>query len=225
MTTPSNRPTSEQSGPDSLSFPHRYLSPDGAGAPERYPTLLLLHGTGGDEDDLIPLGRALLPGAGLLSPRGQVLEHGAARFFRRHAEGVFDLDDLARRTDDLARFIDAAATVYKFERSNVIGVGFSNGANIAGSLLLKRGAVMRAAILFSPMVPFEPSPTPHLDGVDVFIGAGRMDPMVPAIQVKRLEELMISAGARVTTHWEMAGHTLTANEVAVATEWLRKLVG
>src|SRR5881394_3555931 len=139
-----------------LGFIHRYEPPAADAGPI---TLLLLHGTGGDEHDLLPLGRVLLPGAGMLSPRGQVSEHGANRFFRRLAEGVFDQEDLARRTEALAAFVEAAARAYGFDRAGVVAVGFSNGANIAVSLLLRHPGVLRAAVLLRPMVPFEPAAT------------------------------------------------------------------
>src|SRR5690606_6783393 len=139
--------------------------------------LLLLHGTGGDESDLLPLGRTILPGAGMLSPRGKVLECGAPRFFRRLAEGVLDQEDLAQRTDELGRFATAAAEAYGFRPDGVVAVGFSNGANIASSLLLRQPGILRGAILLSPMVPFEPELLPDLAGTFVFIGAGRRDPI------------------------------------------------
>jgi predicted esterase len=181
----------------------------------------MLHGTGGDESDLLPLGRALLPGAAMLSPRGKVLENGMPRFFRRLAEGIFDQKDLAARTDELAAFIDDAAKRYDFNRDRVIAVGFSNGANIAASLLLKRGAVLNGAVLLSPMVPFEPSEHPKLSGVRVFIGAGRRDPIVPMPQVERLGALLETAGAAVTTHWQNDGHTITNDELQAAQQWIR----
>lgn len=186
-------------------------------------TLLLLHGTGGDEDDLIPLGRALLPDAGMLSPRGKVLEHGAARWFRRLGEGVFDLDDLAWRTDDLAEFIRADAAVHEFDLSGVIAVGFSNGANMAVSLLLRRPELLQGAILLSPMLPYDPEPLPELRGRAVFIGAGRNDPVAPAWQVERLALLLERAGAQVTIHWTDGGHDIAGSEVTAAREWLTRL--
>src|SRR5437588_9417037 len=140
------------------------------GSSER--TLLLLHGTGGNERDLIPLGHELDPGAALLSPRGKVLEHGMPRFFRRLAEGVFDLEDLTRRTHELADFVADAATRYGFDPRNVIAVGFSNGANIAASLLLLRPETLAAAVLFRPMIPLVPETLPDLSRVPVFIAAG-----------------------------------------------------
>src|SRR5881398_1863825 len=161
-------------------------------------TLLLLHGTGGNERDLIPLGRELDPNAALISPRGKVLENGMPRFFRRLAEGVFDQEDLAHRTDELAAFIDEASVKYAFDRTRVVAVGFSNGANIAASLLLRRGAVLRGAALLSAMVPFQPEQTPDLKGVTVFIGAGRRDPIVGASQVEELGALLRGGGAAVS---------------------------
>src|SRR5262249_44741086 len=148
-------------------------------------TLLLLHGTGGDEEDLIPLGRALLPGAGLLSPRGKVLERGAPRFFRRLAEGVFDQEDLARRTAELASFIGAAVKSYELDPDGIVAVGFSNGANIAASLLLRRPGLLRAAVLLSPMVPFELATLPDLSGTAIFIGGGRRDPIATPAGTQR----------------------------------------
>jgi predicted esterase/catechol 2,3-dioxygenase-like lactoylglutathione lyase family enzyme len=205
---------------DALGFVHRYVPPSTEGELAGGTTLLLLHGTGGDEEDLLPLGRALLPGAGLLSPRGKVLERGAPRFFRRLAEGVFDQEDLARRTDELGDFVVAAAQAYQLERDGIVAVGFSNGANIAASLLLRRPGVLRAAVLLSPMVPFEPESRPELSGTSVFIGAGRRDTITPAAQAERLAELLRAAGADVTLHWEPGGHTVTEPEVEAARAWL-----
>src|SRR2546422_1114596 len=173
---------------DALGFVHRYVQPVARAELASSTTLLLLHGTGGDEEDLIPLGRGLLPGAGLLSPRGKVLERGAPRFFRRIAEGVFDQEDLARRTEELAQFIEAAAKTYDLDLQGIVAVGFSNGANIAGSLLLRRPGLVRGAVLLSPMVPFEPDRLPDLTGTSVFIGAGRADSMAPPAQAERSEE-------------------------------------
>jgi predicted esterase len=183
-------------------------------------TLLMLHGTGGDENDLIPLARALRPTAAVLSPRGNVLEHGMPRFFRRLAEGVFDLVDLEHRTDDLAAFIDGAVKHYGIDRERIVAVGFSNGANIAGSLLLRRPGAIRAAALLSPMVPFEPTTRPDLAGTRVFIGAGRSDPIVPIVQVDRLTQLLRDASADVTVHLHPGGHTITNDELAAARQWI-----
>jgi glyoxalase family protein len=206
---------------DALGFVHRYVPPAADVERAGSTTLLLLHGTGGDEEDLIPLGRALLPGAGMLSPRGKVLEGGAPRFFRRLAPGVFDLEDLARRTDELAEFIDGAATTYRLDRSRIVAVGFSNGANIAASLLLRRGSVVRGAVLLSPMLPFEPDSLPDLSATSVFIGAGERDPMASRHTVERLAEALAQAGAQVTTHWTPGGHTVTKEELEAAAEVVR----
>lgn len=186
-------------------------------------TLLLLHGTGGNEEDLIPLGDELLPGAALLSPRGQVLERGMPRFFRRLREGVFDQEDLARRTEDLAQFVTAAGEAYRFDPGRLIAVGFSNGANIASSLLLRRPGLLQGAVLLSPMVPFEPEHSPDLLGTAVFIGAGRADPISPAPEVERLAEILQRAGAEVTLHWHSGGHELTPGEVSAARAWLARV--
>ena len=206
---------------DALGFIHRYLPPSAGAEPAGSTTLLLLHGTGGDEDNLISLGRSLLPGAGLLSPRGKVLERGMPRFFRRLAEGVFDQEDLARRTEELADFIAAAAATYDLRRDGIIAVGFSNGANIAASVLLRRPGVLRGAVLLSPMVPFEPDALPNLTGTSVFIGAGHTDTMVPQSEVMRLTEILSGAGADVTLHWEPGGHEIAPGAVRAAQEWLQ----
>ncbi|HVZ78488.1 MAG TPA: VOC family protein [Gemmatimonadaceae bacterium] len=205
---------------EALSFVHRYVPPGVEGEYHGDTTLLLLHGTGGDEEDLLPLGRALLPGAAMLSPRGKVLEGGAPRFFRRIAEGVFDQEDLRVRTAELAEFIDRAAVTYSFRRECVIAAGFSNGANIAANLLLQMGSVIRGAVLLSPMLPFDPEGVPALDGTAVFIGAGRMDRIAPADQVERLADVLRSAGADVTVHWHPTAHQITKDEVDAARTWL-----
>jgi len=183
-------------------------------------TLLLLHGTGGSEHDLVELGRSLLPGANLLSPRGQVSENGMLRFFRRLAEGVFDLDDLRVRTQGLAEFVRQAAEVYGFAPNQVIAVGYSNGANIAASLLLSGTRTLAGAALLHPMVPFEPVELPALSGVRVFVGAGRQDPLVAPKLTERLEELLTKSGADVTTSWQPGGHQLTRAELDSAQQWL-----
>jgi predicted esterase/catechol 2,3-dioxygenase-like lactoylglutathione lyase family enzyme len=205
---------------DALGFVHRYIPPAAGAELAGSTTLLLLHGTGGDEEDLIPLGQALLPGAGVLSPRGKVLERGAPRFFRRLAEGVFDQEDLARRTEELAGFIEAASATYGLDRDGIVAVGFSNGANIAASLLLRRPGLLRGAVLLSPMVPFEPDAPPDLTGTSVFIGAGRADPIVPAAQAERLADVFRQAGATVTLHWEPGGHAVARSEVEAAQRWI-----
>ncbi|HEU5041325.1 MAG TPA: alpha/beta hydrolase [Gemmatimonadales bacterium] len=200
-----------------LAFRHRYLP----GSDPAAPTLLLLHGTGGTEDDLLPLGEALLPGAGRLSPRGQVLENGMPRFFRRLAEGVFDLDDLRLRTHQLADFVDAARREYGIGAP--IAVGFSNGANIAASVLLLRPGTLSGALLLRPMVPLVPDPIPALDGTPVQIVAGRGDPIVPPPQTEALADLLRRAGARVAIDWLPGGHGLTREDLAIGQRWLASL--
>jgi predicted esterase/catechol 2,3-dioxygenase-like lactoylglutathione lyase family enzyme len=215
----------EATGPEDVSgealgFIHHYVPPTAEGESAGGTTLLLLHGTGGDEEDLLPLGRALLPGAGMLSPRGKVLERGAPRFFRRLAEGVFDQEDLAHRTNELARFISAAVSTYELAADGIVAVGFSNGANIAASLLLRAPGVLRGAVLLSPMLPFEPETLLDLHGTAVFIGAGRADNIATPEQAERLADVLRRAGAEVTLHWTSGGHGITKGEVDAAREWI-----
>ena len=197
---------------------HRFV-PGEAGADA--PTLLLLHGTGGDENSLLELGRALYPGAARLSPRGQILEHGMPRFFRRLAEGVFDEEDLIRRTNALVGFVGEAATRYGFDPARVVAVGYSNGANIAASTLLLHPGTLSGAVLLRPMVPLRLATLPDLAGTQVLLASGRHDGMVPVANVELLAERFRQAGATVTHQWSEAGHPLTSSEVAAAGEWLR----
>jgi phospholipase/carboxylesterase len=199
-------------------FHHRFAPGDPAG-PRL--ALLLLHGTGGDEDDLLPLGAYLAPGAALLSPRGRVLENGAPRFFRRIAEGVFDEEDLKLRTAELARFVDAARKEYGLEDRPLVAVGFSNGANIAGSLLLMEPERLDGAILFRGMVPFTPESPARLAGKPVFVAAGRTDPLIRPYESERWAAMLRGSGADVTVHWSDSGHTLSQDDVDAAQEWLR----
>jgi phospholipase/carboxylesterase len=185
-------------------------------------TLLLLHGTGGSERDLIPLGQELDSNASLLSPRGKVLENGMPRFFRRLAEGVFDLEDLRKRTHELADFVVSAAERYKIDLKKIVAVGYSNGANIAASVLLLRPEVLSAAILFRAMVPLIPETQPKLTSVRVWIGAGASDPIVPVSEPKKLAELLREAEADVTIRFFHSGHELTPDDVDSAREWLRR---
>jgi len=197
-----------------LGFSHRFVLGQGP------TTLLLLHGTGADENDLLPLGRALLPDAHMLSPRGKVLEYGMPRFFRRLAEGVFDVEDLVARTHELADFVDRAAKEYDLDPERIVAVGFSNGANIAGSLLLLHPGRVTGAVLLRPMLPFEPDEPPDLTGTRVLISAGRMDQMTPAESPERLEEVLRSSGADVELRWQPAGHELSQDDIAYASRWL-----
>ncbi|MDF2684648.1 alpha/beta hydrolase [Brevibacillus centrosporus] len=185
------------------------------------PTLLLLHGTGGDENDLLPLGQRIAPEASVLSVRGNVLENGMPRFFRRLAEGVFDEEDLIFRTKELNDFLDQAALEYQFDRDNLVAVGYSNGANIAGSLLFHYADALKGAILYHPMVPRRGIPLPDLTGVPIFIGAGTNDPICSPQETEELSHLLKGAGAPVALQWANYGHQLTAAEVNASVEWFR----
>jgi predicted esterase len=207
------------SSADSLGFVHQFLpSAQGCAAP----VLLLLHGTGGNEYDLLHVGRNLLPGAALLSPRGKILENGMPRFFRRLAEGVFDEEDLVRRTHELADFVGAAAKQYQFDASRVVAVGYSNGANIAASMLLLRPEILSGAILFRAMVPLVPEKLPDLSGRPVFLAAGRNDPIIPPENTEQLAAMLQKAGADVSLQWSEGGHQLGGAEVDEAKSWLAK---
>jgi predicted esterase len=202
-----------------LAFVHRFApAPDVAQPP--VPALLLLHGTGGDEDDLVPLGRALAPDWALLSPRGQVLEGGAPRFFRRLAEGVFDVEDLVARAGQLADFVGEAARTYGLDERRIVAVGYSNGANIAAAVLLLRPGVLAGAALLRAMVPFEPERRPDLTGTSVLLSSGAQDPLVPAANRERLATLLADAGASVDVHLEPAGHGLTQGDLEAVRRWL-----
>ena len=198
-------------------FIHEFIP----GASDR--TLLLLHGTGGNEHDLIPLGRELDPNAALLSPRGKILENGMPRFFRRLAEGVFDVEDLKQRTNELADFVAAAVWQYRLAADRVVAVGYSNGANIVTSMLLLRPEILRTAILFRTMVPLVPDNLPDLSSVRVWIGAGDQDPIIPASETQRLATLFRRGGADVTIRFAHATHGLTNDEVKMARLWLEEL--
>ncbi len=200
-----------------LDFVHEFVP----GTSKR--TLLLLHGTGGNERDLIPLGHELDPNSALLSPRGKILENGMPRFFRRLAEGVFDLEDLRKRTNELADFVASAVQRYKLAAEQIVAVGYSNGANIAASMLLLRSEILRAAILFRAMVPFVPEKLPDLSSVRVWIGAGNQDPIIPTSDTQRLVELLRRTGADVTIRFFNAGHGLTNREIETAAHWLEDL--
>jgi phospholipase/carboxylesterase len=192
-----------------------------AAADPAAPTLLLLHGTGGNEHDLIPLADNIAPGAAVLSPRGKVLEGHMPRFFRRLAEGVFDLDDLRVRTRELADFVEASAVQYGFDATRVVAVGFSNGANIAASLLLLTPGVLSGAILLRAMVPIVPDSLPSLNGTRILMSNGRADPLIPAAQAEVLADLFRRSGADVILEWQPGGHNLTKRDVELAAQWLK----
>lgn len=187
------------------------------------PTLLLLHGTGGNELDLLPLAGKIDEKANVLSVRGNVLENGMPRFFRRLAEGVFDEEDLIFRTKELNSFLDEAAENYGFDRENIMAIGYSNGANIAASLLFHYRHALKGAILHHPMVPRRGIELPDLSGISVFIAAGSNDPICSPEESIDLQTLLTEAKAKVDLHWENRGHQLTMNEVEKAREWYLKL--
>ena len=187
------------------------------------PTLLLLHGTGGNELDLLPLAGMIDDEANVLSVRGNVLENGMPRFFRRLAEGVFDEEDLIFRTKELNEFLDEAAEKYGFDRDNIMAIGYSNGANIAASLLFHYQHALKGAILHHPMVPRRGMDLPDLSGKTVFIAAGTNDPICSPMESTDLQSLLEKANAKVEIHWENRGHQLTMQEVEAAAQWYREL--
>lgn len=188
------------------------------------PTLLLLHGTGGNENDLLPLAGLIDQDASVLSVRGNVLENGMPRFFRRLAEGVFDMEDLIFRTKELHEFLNEASEKYGFDRHNIVAVGYSNGANIAGSLLFHYAGSLKAASLHHPMVPRRDIELPDLTGTSVFIAAGTNDPICPPKESEDLQLLLENANASVQIHWENRGHQLTREEVDAAAKWYQSIL-
>lgn len=202
---------------EAIDFIHHFEPP----AKESDRTLLLLHGTGGTERDLVPLAQALAPGAAILSPRGKVLEGGvAARFFRRHGEGVLDIEDLKARTDELAGFVRSAAGEYGFDPSGLIAVGFSNGANIATGLLFRHPELLEGAALLRPMLPYVPEPAPDLTGKRVLIAAGEGDPMVPPNEPEDLARMLTGFGAKVASSTApAAGHGLSQQDLEALRAW------
>ena len=199
-----------------LGFVHRFVP---APTPGAGVTLVLLHGTGGNEEDLIPVGRALCPSCALLSPRGQVLANGMPRFFKRMAEGVFDVDDLKARTHELERFLKAAIREYHLP-DTLVAVGYSNGANIAASLMLLHPDALNGAVLFRAMVPFDPEFTPNLSHARVLLAAGNHDPIATPQQTRRLSAILETAGASVALHWHEGGHELGQDDIDAARQWL-----
>ncbi len=200
------------------SFVHRF---EPGNRPER-PPVLLLHGTGGDETDLLPLGRLVAPGASLLSPRGQVLEGGMPRFFRRLAEGVFDEADLRRRAADLTAFIAEARTAYGLPAP--VALGFSNGANIAAAMLLLHPEALAGAVLIRAMVPLAEPPKADLGGKPVLILSGVADPILPVENARRLAAMLEAAGADVQHDVLPGGHALTQADVSRTAAWMEKQV-
>ena len=197
-------------------FVHRFVP----GESKR--TLLVLHGTGGNEDDLLPVARMLDPESALLSPRGKVLENGAPRFFRRLREGVFDEEDLVRRAHELADFVAAAVKEHALDASRVVAVGYSNGANIASAMLLLRPEILRGAVLLRGQTPLVPEKLPDLSGKGVFLSSGKFDPIIGAENAAALAEMLRKAGADVTHKLLPSGHELTRVDIDDAREWLAR---
>jgi phospholipase/carboxylesterase len=217
LSLPTSSPANKS---DQLGFTHRYIPPLGRSG-KAGSTLLLLHGTGGNEDDLVPLGRELDPNARLLSPRGKILEGGRIpRFFRRLAEGVFDIEDLKFRTYELAGFVEKASRIYGFDAHKVIAVGYSNGANIAASLLLLKPQTLSGAILFRAMVPLVPDNLPDLSDKRIFMSSGLRDPIATRQEAETLSGLLRQARAVVHLQWQNSGHELTQDDVYAAKQWL-----
>jgi phospholipase/carboxylesterase len=199
-----------------LGFIHRLVpGQDASLAP-----LLLLHGSGGDESDLLPLGAQIGPGRALLSPRGKVNEHGITRFFRRSDDGAWDVGDFKRRTDELADFTLRATAAYRMQKP--VALGYSNGANIAWSLLLKDPGLLKAAILLRAMLPFDPRPLPDLNGIPVLLIAATHDELIPVERAGLLAALLGEAGADVTYEVLPVSHGLIEEDVALAAEWLAR---
>ncbi len=204
-----------------MGFVHRFVPSSGS----PITLLLLLHGTGGNEDDLTGLGKTLLPGAALLSPRGKVLENGMPRFFRRLAEGVFDTEDLVRRTHELAEFVCTASRAYGFDGEKVVAVGYSNGANVAASTLFLRPDVLAGAVLLRVMNPLNGPAVPDLRGKKILIEAGTEDRLIPRGQPEGLARLLRRGRARVTLQWQASGHNLVKADVEAARKWLSENFG
>ncbi|MEX2110432.1 MAG: alpha/beta hydrolase [Gemmatimonadaceae bacterium] len=199
-----------------LGFVHRFRPPGNPGSAD---TIVVLHGTGGNEDDLIGIAQTVAPGAAVISPRGKVLENGAPRFFRRLAEGVFDPAEVRSRGEELAKFIREAAERYGRDPKRVFALGYSNGANIASTLMLIDPGVIRAAVLLRPMLVFQPEEETDLTGTSALISAGRVDPLVPTASVEALAQLLEARGTEVTLKWQLGGHNLVPNEVKDAADW------
>jgi phospholipase/carboxylesterase/glyoxalase family protein len=196
-------------------FIHTFLPAEGGDSR----TLLVLHGTGGDENSLVPIARALAPTAAVLSPRGRVLENGMPRFFRRFAEGVFDYEDIKLRSAELAYFIAESASKYGFDAHNVWGVGYSNGANIAWSTMLMHPISMAGAVLFRSMLTLTDVPAPELSGKKIFVSDGRRDPIVAPANAEQLVSQMRGYGAEVELNWYEGGHELSREEILTAQRW------
>ena len=182
------------------------------------PLLLTFHGTGGTERQFHDLGQHLLPGAYVVSPRGEVSEHGGLRFFRRTAEGVYDMEDLRARTGAMGAFV--AGEVARTGAARVVGLGYSNGANILASVMLARPDLFTDAVLLHPLIPFSPPVAPGLEGRRVLITAGQRDPICPPALTQRLADHLEGQGAAVTLHRHGGGHEIAPSEWQAVQEFL-----
>jgi phospholipase/carboxylesterase len=208
---------------EKLGFIHRFIPAVNSrkNSQGKSHVLLLLHGTGGNEEDLIPIGKMISPGSAILSPRGKVLENGMPRFFRRLAEGVFDVEDLKYRTNELADFVNNASRIYGFDLNRTIVIGFSNGANIGASMLLLRPEVLCGAILFRAMVPLEPASLPDLSSKRAILCEGLYDPIVTQQEASRLFLLIEKFRAKISLRWIKSSHNLTQDDIMIAKEWFK----
>ena len=197
-----------------LGFVYNYI-PGSSGT-----TLLLLHGTGGNEDDLLTVGQMLDQKASVIAPRGKVLEYGMSRYFRRVAPGVFDIEDLKFRTNELAQFIELVCTKHGVDTHTIVAVGYSNGANIAASLILLKPHLLKRSMLFRAMLPVVPEKIPELKGTSVFVSGGKYDEMIPEKGTLELRDILLKSGANVKMNWEESNHSLTSDEMGKAREWL-----
>jgi len=203
---------------DDLRFIHKWVPAESSSTDPV--TLLLLHGTGGDENALLPVGNELWPGAALLGLRGKVLENGMPSSFRRFTE--VGVEDIKSRTEELAQLIDAASKRYDFSRRRLIVVGYSNGANLAASLILLHPHYLAGAVLFPAMVPLVPDLIRDFSHLSVFIGAARLDPLIPSGQAEELAALFKSGGADVTISWHQGGRELGEDDIQAAKHWLSR---
>jgi predicted esterase len=199
------------------SYRHQFIP---SAVPSPAPCLLLLHNTGGDENDLLTLGQTLDATQALLSPCGKVDENGMWRYFRRIAPGVFDLEDLRMRANELADWVNSAARVYGLDRGRITAVGVAHGANIASAMLLLRPEILSGAVLFRPKIPLIPKELPDLSLARVLVAGGKRDPVAPPEQTRGLAELLRKAGADVQVHWADAGHEIEEGDIQAARDWL-----